>query len=134
MYFTGSNVLHLGDQFVVDTFPFIDMEHGGTVEGYLRDQEEILQTLPAGVKIIPGHGRWRAREDLERTLAMLKETVALVRTKNDAGKTLEQVKAEGLPEKYKTWGNGFIKEAQYIEELYKGMAATPKAPAAPAKK
>jgi cyclase len=131
VYFTGSNVLHTGDLFVVDMFPFFDMENGGTVEGYIRAQEKILQTLPAGVKIIPGHGPLAGREELERALAMLKETTALVRTQRDAGKTLEQVKAASLPEKYKTWGNGFIKEAQYIEELYKGMVATPKAPAAP---
>ncbi|WP_224244781.1 MBL fold metallo-hydrolase [Hyalangium gracile] len=132
VYFTSSNVLHTGDQFVVDSFPFFDMENGGTVEGYMRNQEKILQTLPAGVKIIPGHGPMAGREDLERSLAMLKETTALVRSKKEAGKTLEQVQAEGLPEKYKTWGNAFVKEPVYLEMLYKGLAVTAKAPAAPA--
>jgi hypothetical protein len=68
---------------------------------------------------------------------MLKETTALVRTKLTAGKTLDQVKAEGVPEKYKSWGNFFIKEPMYLEMLYKGLsqgqqAATPAAPATPA--
>ena len=137
VYFTNSNVVHTGDQFVVDVFPFFDMENGGSVEGYMRNLEKIIQTLPPGAKVIPGHGPLAGKEDLERALAMLKETTALVRTKLTAGKTLDQVKAEGVPEKYKSWGNFFIKEPMYLEMLYKGLsqgqqAATPAAPATPA--
>jgi glyoxylase-like metal-dependent hydrolase (beta-lactamase superfamily II) len=123
VYFTGSNVLHTGDQFVVDVFPFFDMENGGTVEGYMANLEKIFQGLAPGVKIIPGHGPLAGKEDMERALTMLKETVALVRSKRDAGKTLDQVKAEGVPEKYKSWGNFFIKEPVYLEMLYKGLPA-----------
>jgi cyclase len=132
VYFTGSNVLHTGDLLMVDSFPFIDLDHGGTVEGYIRDQEQILKTLPQGAKIIPGHGPLATREELERANAMLKETSALVRARKEAGKTLEQAQAEGLPEKYKSWENPFIKVPNFIEILYKGITVTPKAPAAPA--
>ncbi|WP_224362424.1 MBL fold metallo-hydrolase [Hyalangium versicolor] len=132
VYFTGSNVLHTGDLLVVDSFPFIDFDNGGTLDGYIRDQEKILQTLPAGAKIIPGHGPLAGREELERAQAMLKETSALVRSKKEAGKTLDQIKAEGLPEKYKSWANAFIKEPVFIEMLYKGVSTAAKAPAAPA--
>ncbi|HEX8699739.1 MAG TPA: MBL fold metallo-hydrolase [Myxococcaceae bacterium] len=131
VYFTTSNVLHTGDQFIVDSFPFFDMENGGSVEGYVRNLEKLLQTLPAGVKIIPGHGPLAGKAEMERMLAMLKETTALVKSQKDAGKTLEQVQAQGVPEKYKTWGGAFIKDAQYLEFLYKGLPGG-KAPAAPA--
>jgi cyclase len=136
VYFSGSNVVHTGDQFVVDVFPFFDMENGGTVEGYMSNLEKLIQTLPPGAKVIPGHGPLAGKEDMERALAMLKETTALVRTKRDAGKTLEQVKAEGVPEKYKSWGKFFIKEEMFLELLYKGLpptqkAAAPSAPSAP---
>lgn len=53
----------------------------------------------------------------------------MVRARREAGKTLEQVKAEGVPEKYKSWGNFFIKEPVYLEMLYKGLAQGPKAAA-----
>jgi glyoxylase-like metal-dependent hydrolase (beta-lactamase superfamily II) len=121
VYFVGSNVIHTGDQFVTDQFPFIDTQSGGSVEGYVRNVEKVLQTLPPGVKIIPGHGALAGREDLERFVAMLHDTVALVRTQHDAGKTLEQVKAEGLPEQYKSWGNGFIKTDFWLETVYKSL-------------
>lgn len=121
VYFTGSNVLHLGDHLFVDTFPFIDLGSGGTVEGYLRNVERVLQTLPAGVKIIPGHGPLADRAALERYVTMLRDSVALVRTKRAQGKTLEQVKAEGMPEKYKSWGEGFIKTDQWLETVYTSL-------------
>lgn len=132
VYFTNSNVMHTGDQFIVDSFPFFDMENGGSVEGYVRNLENLLQTLPPGVKIIPGHGRLAGKEDMERMVAMLKETTAQVRSALAAGKTLEQVKAQGVPEKYKGWGNGFIKAEGYLEMLYKGLSGSAKSPAAPA--
>ncbi len=89
--------------------------------------------LPPGVKLIPGHGPLAGREDLERFVTMLRDTVALVRGKRDAGKTLEQVKAEGVPEQYKSWGTGFIKTDRWLETIYRGLEqgagkAAPQAP------
>jgi glyoxylase-like metal-dependent hydrolase (beta-lactamase superfamily II) len=122
VYFTGSNVLHLGDHFTGDKYPFIDLISGGSVEGYLRNVERVLQTLPAGVKIIPGHGAISGREELERFAAMLRDTVELVKGKIAAGKTLEQVTAEGMPEKYKSWGEGFIKPEQWLTTAYQSLS------------
>jgi hypothetical protein len=34
------------------------------------------------------------------------------------GKTLEQLKADGLPEKFKSWGSGFINTNRWIETIY----------------
>ncbi|WP_375768409.1 MBL fold metallo-hydrolase [Archangium gephyra] len=129
VYFTGSNVLHLGDQFTGDKYPFIDLESGGSLEGYLRNVERVLQTLPAGVKIIPGHGALSGREQLETFAQMLRDTVSLVKGKLAAGKTLEQVKAEGMPEKYKTWGDGFLKPEQWLTVAYQSLSGQKPEPA-----
>lgn len=129
VYFSGSNVLHLGDQFTGDKFPFIDIESGGSLEGYLRNLERVLQTLPAGVKIIPGHGAISGRQELETFTQMLRDTVELVKGKLAAGKTLEQVKAEGMPEKYKTWGDAFIKPEQWLTTAYLSLSGQKPAPA-----
>lgn len=118
VHFTGSNVLHTGDQFVVDAFPFIDMGSGGSLDGYVRNVEKLLQSLPADVKIIPGHGPLTDKAGLERFVAALRESVSLVRTKKEAGKTLEQVKAEGVPEHLKPFGAGFIKADMWLETVY----------------
>jgi glyoxylase-like metal-dependent hydrolase (beta-lactamase superfamily II) len=130
VYFTSSNVLHMGDQFTADKYPFIDLVSGGTVEGYLRNLERVLQTLPAGVKIIPGHGPVGGREELERFTGMLRESIELVKGKIAAGKTLEQVKAEGMPEKFKSYGDAFIKPEMWLEIMYTSLSAKKPADAA----
>lgn len=122
VYFTASNVLHLGDHFFVDRFPFVDVSSGGSLEGYMRNVERVLGTLPAGVRIIPGHGPLAGREELERYAAMLRDSVELVKGKLAAGKTLEQVKAEGMPEKYKSWGEGFIATDMWLTTVYQGLS------------
>jgi cyclase len=122
VYFTGSNVLHLGDQFTVDRFPFVDTSSGGTLLGYVRNVERVLRTLPSDVKIIPGHGPLAGREELVRFSVMLRESVELVKEKLAAGKTLEQVKAEGMPEKYKSWGEGYIKTDQWLTTVYHSLS------------
>ncbi|WP_233577504.1 MBL fold metallo-hydrolase [Citreicoccus inhibens] len=127
VYFVGSNVLHMGDQFFAGTFPFIDVGTGGSVEGYVRNAEQVLKTLPAGAKIIPGHGKLCERADLERFVTMLRETTSLVRTQLAAGKTLEQVKAAGLPPQFKSWGEGYVSQDVWLETLYHGLQAKPEA-------
>jgi len=40
-----------------------------------------------------------------------------------AGKTLEQIKAEGLPEEWKSWGTGYIKNDRWLELIYNSLSA-----------
>jgi hypothetical protein len=49
---------------------------------------------------------------------MLLETTDIVRQKIAAGKTLDQIKSEGLPDEWKSWGTGFIKTDQWIELIH----------------
>jgi cyclase len=118
IYFTGSNVVHLGDDFFAGRFPFVDLESGGSVEGLTNNIAEILRTLPAGAKLIPGHGPLSTIEDLRLYHRMLVETTAVVRKGMAAGKSLEQMKKDGLPEEWKAWGTGFIKTERWIETIY----------------
>ncbi|HEX7956823.1 MAG TPA: MBL fold metallo-hydrolase, partial [Pyrinomonadaceae bacterium] len=74
VYFTGSNVIHMGDDFFSGRFPFIDLDNGGSVEGLARNVAEIIAKAPAGVKIIPGHGPLSTLADLRAYHAMLVET------------------------------------------------------------
>lgn len=126
IYFPGANVVHMGDQFFVDRFPFVDLASGGDVEGYTKNVGDVLAKLPAGVKIIPGHGALSTAEDLKRFHRMLVETTDIVRKKIAAGKTLDQIKSEGLPEEWKSWGSGFIKQDPWLETIFTSMSRKPK--------
>ncbi len=122
IYFTGANVVHMGDQFFNGRFPFIDLGSGGKVEGYMKTVATVLETIPADAKIIPGHGPLASVEDLKAFHLMLQETIGEVKKAIAEGKTLEQVKAAGVPEKYKDWGGGFINTSRYLEILYNGLS------------
>ena len=121
VHFTKSGVVHMGDQFFNGRFPFIDLGSGGDVAGYVKNVETVLNKLPTGVKIIPGHGPLGAREDLEKFQQALADTTGIVRKAIEDGKTLEQVKATGLPEKYKEWGTGFINTSRWLEIVYNNL-------------
>lgn len=121
IFFTGSNVIHMGDHFFAGRFPFIDLDNGGSVEGLTRNVAEVIAKAPAGVKIIPGHGPLSTIEDLRAYHSMLVETTALVRARLRAGRTLEEAKAEGLPDKWKEWGTGFINAQRWIEIVYRSL-------------
>jgi cyclase len=121
IHFTKSGVIHTGDQFFNARFPFIDLGSGGDVAGYVKNVETLLAKLPSGAKIIPGHGALATREDLVKFHQMLTETLGIVRKGIAEGKTLEQVKAVGLPEKYKDWGTGFINASRFFEITYNSL-------------
>ena len=123
IFFTTSNVVHLGDNFFAGRFPFVDLESGGSVEGLTKNIGEIIGKIPAGAKLIPGHGPLSTIDDLKLYHRMLQETSEIVRQKIAAGKTLDQMKTEGLPEEWKAWGTGFIKTDLWIEIVHRSLSA-----------
>lgn len=129
VYFTGSNVVHMGDDFFNGMFPFIDLESGGTVKGYIAAIEKILADLPPDARVIPGHGTLATKADLQRYLAMLKDTAAIVEKGLQQGKTAEQLKKEKVLAAYDAqWGGGFIKADGWIDALANGLKGVAKNP------
>jgi len=125
IFFTGANVVHMGDQFFNGGFPFIDLSSGGSVEGYLKTVSVVLEKVPADAKIIPGHGKLATVDDLKDFRAMLVETTGIVKQGMAAGKSLADLKTAGLPEKFKSFGTGFIKADRWIETIYNDSAKKP---------
>jgi glyoxylase-like metal-dependent hydrolase (beta-lactamase superfamily II) len=123
IFFTASNVVHMGDHFFAGRFPFVDLDSGGNVEGFTKNVGDVIAKLPAGVKIIPGHGPLSTPDDLKLFHRMLLETTDIVRKKMASGKTLEQIKTEGLPDEWKSWGAGFIKTDLWVETIFRSLSA-----------
>ena len=118
VYFTGANVVHLGDHFFNFGFPFVDLSHGGNVEGYIKTLTAVLETVPADAKINPGHGQLATVAELRKYRDVLSETVEFVKQSMAAGKTLAQIKADGLPDKWNSLGGGFVNSSRWIETIY----------------
>ena len=96
VHFTGSNVVHTGDQCFNGRFPFIDMDSGGSVKGYVRNLERMLELTDADTQFIPGHGPLGTRADIEALKSSLESCLLLVAGALSDGKTEDQMRVENL--------------------------------------
>jgi glyoxylase-like metal-dependent hydrolase (beta-lactamase superfamily II) len=118
IFFTQSNVIHMGDDMFNGMFPFVDLESGGSIPGCIQAVESVLKEAKPDTKFIPGHGPLASLDDLKNYLAMLKESYQIVSAGVKQGKTLEQLKQQKVLSKFDNFGGGFMKTDQYLEQLY----------------
>ena len=52
---------------------------------------------------------------------MLSDSAETVPRQMKAGKTLEQIKAAGLPESFAPWTKGFLSTPQWLELVYRSL-------------
>lgn len=123
VFFSQSNVVHMGDIFVTYGFPFIDLQSGGSVRGMIAAIEKVMATAPADAKIIPGHGPVSSMADMKPFLTMLKDSTARVQKGIELGKTVRQLKSENVLVGYESWGGPgkHITTDKFIETLYKDL-------------
>ncbi|MEZ5308026.1 MAG: MBL fold metallo-hydrolase [Pyrinomonadaceae bacterium] len=120
IFFTTSNVVHLGDDFFVGRFPYVDLGSGGSVNGLIDNIGKLLGMIPVDAKLIPGHGPVSTIEDLRAYHSMLVSTTLYVRKMMKEGKTLDEIKKAGLPAEFKSWApeGSFINEERWIETIF----------------
>ena len=121
VYFTDANVIHFGDTFFSGRFPNIDLGGGGDVRGYIRNVTDALKKTPVDAKLIPGHGPLSTVKELKEFHEMLVETSGIVEKAIAAGKSLDQIKADGLPSKWKSWEAPTLTTDRWLEILYRGL-------------
>jgi glyoxylase-like metal-dependent hydrolase (beta-lactamase superfamily II) len=122
IFFPKSKVVHMGDLYFSEWYPFIDYERGGTVKGYLAGVEKVAGEIPSDAKIIPGHGPIATPTELRAWLAMLKDVSARVEAGIKSGKTLAQIQKDKPAAKYDAqYGHGFLDGDHFVEELYRGL-------------
>lgn len=122
IWFTQSNVVHMGDNFFNGMYPVIDLDNGGSVKGMIRTVEKVASMIPADTKVIAGHGPLGDRDALRKFGEMLKGTSAAIQAGITAGKTADQLKAEKVLAPWDDWGKGFIKNDRFIDLLYRDLS------------
>jgi cyclase len=136
VYFRGSDVIATGDLFVTTTYPFVDLERGGHINGIIDALNRILDlTVPefrteGGTMIVPGHGRLADSADVAYYRDMLTIIRDRVQVMVSKGMTLQQVKAAQPTGDYDPrWAapSGLGSTDRFVEAVYKSLA--PKAPA-----
>ncbi len=121
VFLDKSRVIHMGDMFFNGRFPFLDVDNGGDIDNWVRQLDAILAVLPADSKIIPGHGSLATTADLKAFRQMLYDSAEIVRREMKEGKTLEQVKAAGLPGRFESWSKGFMSTPRWLELVYRSL-------------
>lgn len=127
IFFTSSNVVHMGDHFFNGRFPFIDLGSGGSARGLIRNVDAVIAAVPADVKIIPGHGALASLSDLKSYSAMLKDTVKIVEAQMKKGRTPAQMKSDKVLAKYEALSWQFINADSFIETIHRSLTAESKA-------
>jgi cyclase len=120
--FGKANVLHTGDLFFNGSFPFIDLESGGSLEGMIAAADRVLALANDRTRIIPGHGKAAGKADLQTYRDMLAGVREAILPLVKAGKTVEEAKAaKPLAAWDAQWGGGFIKTDSMVEIAYRSL-------------
>jgi cyclase len=122
VFFKNANVVHLGDDFFVGRFPFVDIDSGGSVRGMIDNVASLIKTVPADAKLIPGHGPLATIADLKAYHQILVESSKIITDAMKAGKSADEIKKAGLPDKFKDAGSGFVKSDFWIDTVYRSYS------------
>jgi len=120
--FEEADVIHTGDLLFSGMFPYIDLDNGGTVEGFIAAQQAIVDVAGPDTQIIPGHGPLSTRADLEASIEMLTQSRAAVEALVEQGMDLDQIQsAQPLAAFHDEWNWGFITTERMVWTLYRDL-------------
>jgi len=116
--FRGHNVVHLGDVFNTDSYPFIDADNGGHVDGVIEFCEAVLMEINEATVVVPGHGE-------AGTYADLRDYVDMVRTVRDRiarlvarGASLDEVIAANPTA---DWDDELTNSLRFVDRVYANL-------------
>jgi glyoxylase-like metal-dependent hydrolase (beta-lactamase superfamily II) len=133
VWFRKSDVIATGDIFDQTSFPFIDIEHGGHINGIIEGLNTLLDLMvpkhlqEGGTMAIPGHGRISDEHDVLEYRDMV--TIIRDRVQNAISKkmTLQQVKAAKPSMTYEyepRFGrNPAWTPEMFVDAIYKNLSA-----------
>jgi glyoxylase-like metal-dependent hydrolase (beta-lactamase superfamily II) len=121
VYFKKANVLHTGDLFFELGFPYIDLNNGGSVKGYLAAVDQLIRQMPDDVVIIPGHGKLTNKKRFKAFAQMIRYSVDRVSQLIAQGKSEQEILRLGIGSDYTKWSWQFINEEKWLKTLIKDL-------------
>ena len=108
--FKGSNVVHTGDVYRTTTYPYIDVNNGGSFLGTIEALNRLIDISDSNTKIIPGHGGISNVDEVTAFRDMLVVIRDRVATAIREGASLDQIQSANLTAEYdERWdGSGRI--------------------------
>ena len=131
VFFRRSDVVVAGDIYDTTSYPFIDLERGGSIQGEINALNNLLElAIPGyqdegGTYIIPGNGFISDRPDLLEYRDMVTIVRDRIQSAIKKGMTLEQVKAAGLTKdydnRYGAKSGSSRTGVTFVEAIYKSL-------------
>ena len=130
VYFRYSDVIAAGEIYNTVTYPIIDVEKGGTIQGVIDGLSHILDVgyaefrTQGGTVILPGRGRISDVGDVANYRDMVYILRDRIRDLKQKGRTLEQVKAAKPAMDYDgRWGaaTGSWTTDKFVEAVYRTL-------------
>jgi glyoxylase-like metal-dependent hydrolase (beta-lactamase superfamily II) len=122
IWFEKADAVHMGDTFVNGFFPFIDVESGGKIAGFIESANRVLAKASAQTKIVPGHGPLATRADLAKFRDMLVDVKGRAEKGISSGQTRDQfVAGKPLADLDAEWGGGFMKADQFAALVWMSL-------------
>jgi glyoxylase-like metal-dependent hydrolase (beta-lactamase superfamily II) len=118
IHFRNANVIAAGDLSFRGMFPFIDLDSGGTVEGYKAGMQQLIDMADADTRFITGHGAVGTRAGLEQDLAMLSDAEARVKALIDKGMSAEEILAANPLAVYHDDYNWFFITTERMTQMF----------------
>ncbi len=123
VYFTSSNVLHMGDTYFKGKYPFIDLGSGGSIQGYINALDQAIFVADEETLIIPGHGKLSNKDELvsyRKTLATIKSRIVKA---IELGMSLEEIKEKGFTKEFDaSYGTGFISPDSFVDTIWTDLS------------
>jgi cyclase len=135
VHFRRSDVIVAGDVFTTTQYPFIDIKHGGSVQGeiqalnFILDRTVYVHDEDGGTMIIPGRGRVTDEWEVAEYRDMLVIIRDRIQSMIGRGATLEQVKAARPTADYDVrFGalTGSWTTDMFVEAVYASLKNPPK--------
>ena len=120
--FRKANVVHMGDLLFNGEYPFIDVDAGGSIDGYIAGVDQVLAKIDDRTRLIPGHGPLATKADLRTFREVLAGIRDRVKTLIAQGKTLEQILAAKPSAQWDaTWGKGFMGPDVFVSTVHRSL-------------
>jgi len=124
VWFPKANVVHMGDTFFSSTYPIIDLESGGHIDGLIATSERVLPRIGDATKVIPGHGQVSDKAGLQRYHDMLVGVRAAVAKLVKQKKSVDDaVAAKPTAPWDDAWGKGYMKPDMFTRIVYTDLSA-----------
>ena len=105
--FTNANVIHTGDVFRSESYPYIDANNGGSFLGTIEVYELLISLCDENTKIIPGHGKQTTVETVKLAIEMLQEIKSRIELMIMEGKGLDEILRSDISVDYDNrWDSG----------------------------